>query len=53
MDTAFRRAVAEARGHGDLYFAGLLSEDRIHQAFGKAREFWQGWIYTPAVTVCR
>jgi putative transposase len=50
MDHAFRRAVAEARRHGDLYFASLLSEDRIHEAFGKARRFWQGWIYTPAVT---
>jgi hypothetical protein len=51
MDNAFRRAVAEARRHGDLYFAGLLSEDRIIEAFGTARWFWQGWIYTPAVTV--
>jgi hypothetical protein len=51
MDSAFRRAVAEARRHGDLYFAGLLSEDRILNAFGKARSLWQGWIYTPAVTV--
>lgn len=51
MDVAFRRAVAEARRQGDLYFAGLLSEDRIHQAFGKARWFWQGWIYSPAVTI--
>lgn len=51
MDSAFRRAVAEARRRGDLYFAGLLSEDRILKAFGKARSLWQGWIYTPAVTV--
>ena len=51
MDSAFCRAVAEARRHGDLYFAGLLSEDRILEAFGQARWFWQGWIYTPAVTV--
>jgi putative transposase len=51
MDVAFRRAVAEARQHGDLYFAGLLSEDRILLAFGRARWVWQGWIYTPAVTV--
>ena len=51
MDTAFRRAVAEARRHGDLYFAGLLSEDRIIEAFGAARWLWQGWIYTPAVTI--
>ena len=51
MDAAFRRAVAEARGHEDLYFAGLLPEDRILEAFDTARWFWQGWIYTPAVTV--
>lgn len=51
MDTAFRRAVAEARRHGDLYFAGLLPEDRIIEAFGKASWFWQAWIYTPAVTI--
>jgi hypothetical protein len=51
MDAAFRRAVAEARRHGDLYFASLLSEDLIHEAFGNARSLWQGWIYTPAVTI--
>jgi hypothetical protein len=51
MDWAFRRTVAEARRHSDLYFACLLSEDRIHQAFGRARWLWHGWIYRPAVTV--
>ena len=51
MDAAFRRAVADARRHGDLYFASLLTEDRIREAFGKARWFWQSWIYTPAVTI--
>jgi hypothetical protein len=51
MDGAFRRAVAEARRHGRLYFASLLPEDHIAAAFGPARGFWQGWIYTPAVTV--
>lgn len=51
MDAAFRRAVQEARGHEDLCFAGLLSEDRILEAFGTARSLWQGWIYTPAVTI--
>lgn len=51
MNVAFRRAVAEARRHGDLYFASLLPEDRIKEAFGKARWFWQGWIYSPAVTI--
>jgi putative transposase len=51
MDVAFRQAIAEARRHGKLYFASLLSEDHIAEAFGQAREFWQGWIYSPAVTV--
>jgi putative transposase len=51
MDVAFRRAIAEARRRGDLYFAGLLPEDRILEAFGRARWFWQGWIYSPAVTL--
>ena len=51
MDFAFRLAVAQARRHGQLYFAGLLTEDHIHQAFGQARWFWQGWIYTPAITI--
>jgi hypothetical protein len=51
MYDGFRRAVAQARRHGDLYFAGLLSEDRILEAFGRARWLWQGWIYTPAITV--
>jgi hypothetical protein len=51
MDAAFRRAVADARRHEGLYFASLLSEDRIQKAFGTARWLWQGWIYTPAVTI--
>jgi len=51
MDAAFRNAVAAARRKGELFFAGLLSEDRILQAFGKARWKSQGWIYTPAATV--
>ena len=51
MDSAFRRAIAKARRQGGLYFASLLSEDRITRAFGNARWLWQGWIYTPAVTV--
>lgn len=51
MYDGFRHAVAQARRHGDLYFAGLLSEDRILEAFGRARWLWQGWIYTPAITV--
>lgn len=51
MFQSFHAAVAEARRHGNLYFAALLSEDRIRNTFGRARWFWQGWIYTPAVTV--
>lgn len=51
MDVAFRRAVTLARQHGQLYFASLLPADRIKEAFGKATWLWQGWIYTPAVTV--
>lgn len=51
MDVAFRQAVADARRHGKLYFASLLAEDHIEEAFGRARHFWQGWMYTPAVTI--
>lgn len=51
MDFAFRRAIAQARQQEGLYFASLLSEDRILNAFGNARWLWQGWIYSPAVTV--
>jgi putative transposase len=43
--------VAQARLEGKLYFASLLSEDHILEAFGRARWIWQGWVYTPAVTV--
>jgi hypothetical protein len=51
MDAAFRRAVAEARRRDDLYFAGLLAEERITDVFGAARSFWHAWIYTPAITI--
>jgi hypothetical protein len=51
MQGRFRCAVERARREQGLYFAGLLSEDRILAALGPARWFWQGWIYTPAVTV--
>lgn len=51
MEASFRRAVAEARRQKGLYFAGLLSEERIDESFGMARALWQGWVYTPAVTV--
>ena len=51
MVHSFRAAVAEARSHENLYFAALLSEDRIEKVLGAAIALWQGWIYTPAVTV--
>jgi putative transposase len=51
MDISFRKAVAKVRRQGGLYFAALLAEDHIQQAFGRARWFWQGWVYTPAVTI--
>jgi hypothetical protein len=51
MFHSFRATVAEARRHGDLYFAALLSQDRILKAFGAARAAWQGWVYTPTITV--
>lgn len=51
MFLSLRTAVAEARRDGDLYFAALLPQDRIEKAFGKARGLWQGWVYTPAITV--
>jgi hypothetical protein len=51
MFSSFRAAVAAARRDQGLYFAALLSEERILEAFGPARALWQGWVYTPAVTV--
>jgi len=51
MFDSFRSAVAQARRQGDLYFAALLDRQGIIEAFGEASSLWQGWIYTPAVTV--
>lgn len=51
MFVSFRGAVAQARRQGDLYFAALLDAQTISEAFGSARSLWQGWIYTPSVTV--
>jgi hypothetical protein len=48
---SFRAAVVAARRQEALYFAPLLSEERILEAFGNARWLWQGWVYTPAITV--
>jgi len=51
MFHSFRAAVSVARRHGDLYFAALLPQDRILKAFESTRAVWQGWVYTPAITV--
>ena len=51
MFATFRDAVAQARRHGDLYFAALVDRETISDALGEASSLWQGWIYTPAVTV--
>jgi hypothetical protein len=48
---SFRAAVWKVRQDRSLYFASLLSEENILEAFGPARWLWQGWVYTPAVTV--
>ena len=50
MDS-FHRAVATARQQPGLYFSALLDEQLIGKAFGSASLLWQGWIYTPAVTI--
>ena len=51
MIHSFRKAVTLARQHGDLYFAALLDQQRILEALGSASSLWQGWIYSPAVTI--
>ncbi len=51
MCHSFRAMVAQARRRDGLYFAALLPKDHITRAFGAARARWQGWVYTPAVTV--
>lgn len=51
MDGGFRRAIAEARRHGKLYFASLLPEEHILRAFGEARGLWHRKIYSPSVTI--
>lgn len=47
----FRDAVQSMRDRDDLHCAALLPEEDILDAFGPARWDWQGWIYTPAITV--
>lgn len=51
MDSRFRRAVEQARKSDDLYFAGLLSRERITAALRESRAWFQGWVYTGPVTV--
>jgi hypothetical protein len=51
MLRSLQAAVAAARRHGDLYFAALLDRDCILDAFGPTSSLWQGWIYTPVVTI--
>lgn len=51
MFVSLRGAVMQARRQGDLYFAALLEAQTITEAFGSASSLWQGWIYTPSVTV--
>lgn len=51
MFATFRSALVRARRHGNLYFAALVDQETIRDALGEASSLWQGWIYTPAVTV--
>jgi putative transposase len=51
MCFSIRRCAQDAKRHGDLYFAALLPEHLIQQAFAKASAKLTGWIYSPAVTV--
>jgi hypothetical protein len=48
---SFRDFVRTMRRREELQCAALLPEEDILDAFGPARWLWQGWIYTPAVTV--
>ena len=48
---AYALAVQEARGHKDLYFAGLLSQHDIDSAMGDATALARRWIYKPIVTL--
>jgi putative transposase len=51
MFQSFRSAVLLARQQPGLYFAALLEQQVIQEAFGSARSLWQGWIFTPSTTV--
>ena len=51
MFASFRLSVQEARGHKDLYFAGLLSQHDIDTAMDGATALTRRWIYKPLVTL--
>lgn len=51
MLNTFRNSLLAAREQKSLYFAALLDEKTINSAFGESRSLWQGWVYTPAVTI--
>jgi len=51
MAGSFRAAVKAARRQEALYFAALLSEQRILDALNEAATRFQGWVYTAEVTV--
>lgn len=51
MDAAFRRAVAQVREDGELFFESLLGQQIINEAFHAASVVWRSSIYTPAVTI--
>ena len=51
MDSRFRAAVEQARKSGDLYFAGLLSKERITTSLRQSRAWFQGWVYSGPITV--
>ncbi len=51
MDSRFRAAVEQARRSGDLYVGGLLSAERITASLFESSAWFQGWVYSAAVTV--
>lgn len=51
MFPSLMQSALDAKRHGDLYFAALLPEHRIREAFGAASETFHGWIYTPSVLI--
>jgi hypothetical protein len=50
MDLRFRAMAEQARKSDNLYFAALLCKDRITQSLREACAWFQGWVYTGAVT---